>query len=61
MAVTAQPTVAQLLREEVDKLYGLTGEAEDGIRSAEHFDELEGEVTAVARRLREAFRRGRRA
>ena len=54
----ARPSVQQLLDQQRDRLDALCCDAADGIRGAVHFDELEAEAIAIARGLRDAFRKG---
>lgn len=51
--------LVQLLRRQVDELDAVLAEVEiTGVRSAEHFDELEQRASDAARGVRDAFRRG---
>lgn len=58
-AAQSPDQLAKLIREQIDALDAVLGEIEaSGIRSAQHFDELEERATLAARGVREAFRRG---
>lgn len=50
------PSLALLIGRESDALDQLLADVNGGIRSAAHFDELEAEAQAIARRLVSAFR-----
>jgi hypothetical protein len=54
-----RPTIAQLLEEQRDAFDQAMAEISDGIRSSVHYDELEAKFTAIARGVRDAFRKGR--
>ena len=56
--VQRRQTIAQLVRQEQDKLDTLSSEIDDGIRSAVHYDELEQRIRVIARGRIDAFRKG---
>ena len=60
MADPLQPTIEQLVDRERDALDRLAYQLGGGIRSQRQFDDLEEEASAIAVRLRDAFRKGRR-
>ena len=53
-----RPTLAQLVEDERDELDQLCAELAQGVRSSQHFDELEAKATRISRGLRDAFRVG---
>ena len=59
MAKTKVPTIAELLDDQLTEFDALMSEVRGGIRSAPHFDTLEGRANAIGQALRDAFRRGR--
>lgn len=51
------PTIEQQLDREVDALDRLVGEVRHGICGPAHYDQLEEQAEAIARRLRKVFRK----
>ncbi len=56
---TYDPSIEQLLDEQVDQLDRLMAEVRGGVRGPQHFDALEEAATRIGSSLRRAFREGR--
>ena len=54
-----RPTIADLLDDQLSTFDTLMSAIRRGIRSPDHFDQLEEKATAISRGIRNAFRVGR--
>lgn len=55
----AQPTIAELLDDQLSEFDELLRDVRGGIRSPAHFDALEERASMIGQKMRDAFRRGR--
>lgn len=54
-----KPSIGRLLADASSELDRLISEVDNGIRGAEHYNQLEVRVALIAKDLRAAFREGR--
>lgn len=54
------PTIADLLDDQLSCFDDLLRDVRGGIRSGEHYDQLEERASRIGQAMRDAFRRGRR-